>query len=177
MRTARVQRRATGSTTGRAPTSTRRAGRYYGDFVENNRRRRSTTPSPPPAFSTCPILRFYGASMTLLPPQMDECIKLYLALKAKLGKYDLESHDLNGQYLFSTDDGSRPYPTSSWTKVVKVRRYSRTASTRACATHCATHTAPRRPLFFKPGCVSSAFTRLEGARSEDSPQYIYYVDA
>eukprot|EP00621_Florenciella_sp_RCC1693_P001796 CAMPEP_0182524204 /NCGR_PEP_ID=MMETSP1323-20130603/1620_1 /TAXON_ID=236787 /ORGANISM="Florenciella parvula, Strain RCC1693" /LENGTH=151 /DNA_ID=CAMNT_0024732723 /DNA_START=343 /DNA_END=794 /DNA_ORIENTATION=- len=58
--------------------------------------------------------------MTLLPPQMDECIKLYLALKAKLGKYDLESHDLNGQYLFtSTDDGSRPYPTSSWTKVVK----------------------------------------------------------
>lgn len=60
--------------------------------------------------------------MTLLPPQMDECIKLYLALKAKLGKYDLESHDLNGQYLFSTDDGSRPYPTSSWTKVVKVRK-------------------------------------------------------
>ena len=116
--------------------------------------------------------------MTLLPPQMDECIKSYLALKAKLGRFDLESHDLNGQYLFtSTDDGSRPYPTSSWTKVVKVRPI------RACCIQPRAYTSHPQltqlvaTLNLFTGCVSSVLPWLEGARSKDAPQHLHHVDA
>ena len=93
-----------------------------------------------------------ACSMTVLPPQMDRVIKKYLALKSELGTFDLDQAALSGQYLFtSMDDGSRPYPTSSWTKVVKVRsRRSLMSDCHRRRTHdpCDAHITPRgRTLF------------------------------